>query len=100
MFLQRFHDSADVGAVGSTVEYNPHMQTIQVVLEEKLLKDTDRVVRKKKTNRSALIREALREHLYRLHIRELEEQERRGYEKHPDDPKEIESWEREQVWPD
>ncbi len=65
------------------VEYNPHMQTIQVVLEEKLLRDTDRVVRKIKTNRSALIREALREHLKRVRTQELEEQERRGYEKFP-----------------
>ena len=76
------------------------MHTIQVVLEEKLLKDTDRVVRRKKTNRSALIREALREHLHRLHVRELEEQERRAYEKLPQDPDEFAIWEKEIVWPD
>jgi metal-responsive CopG/Arc/MetJ family transcriptional regulator len=76
------------------------MHTIQVVLEEKLLKDTDRVVRRKKTNRSALIREALREHLHRLHVRELEEQERRAYEKLPQDPDEFAIWEKEVVWPD
>ncbi len=76
------------------------MQTIQFVIEEKLLKDTDRVVKRKKTNRSALIREALREHLKRVHEQELDERERRGYEKYPDDPKEIELWAREQVWPE
>jgi Arc/MetJ-type ribon-helix-helix transcriptional regulator len=42
------------------------METIQVVLEEDLLKAADRAVRKLKTNRSALIREALRSHLRRL----------------------------------
>jgi metal-responsive CopG/Arc/MetJ family transcriptional regulator len=82
------------------VEYNPHMQTIQVVLEEKLLKAADRVVKRKKINRSALIREALREHLNRMHERELEERERRAYEKRPDDPEEIKIWEKVQVWPD
>jgi metal-responsive CopG/Arc/MetJ family transcriptional regulator len=82
------------------VEYNPHMQTIQVVLEEKLLKDADRVVRRKKTNRSALIREALREHLHRLSIREKEDREREAYKKQPQDLSEILAWEKEAVWPD
>jgi len=86
--------------VESTVEYNPHMQTIQVVLEEKLLKDTDRVVKRTKTNRSALIREALREHLKRVRERELDEQERRSYEKCPQTLDETEWLERAAVWPD
>lgn len=76
------------------------MHTIQVVLEEKLLKDTDRVVKRKKTNRSALIREALREHLKRVREQELEEQERRGYEKFPQTLEETEWLERAAVWPD
>ncbi len=76
------------------------MHTIQVVLEEKLLKDTDRVVKRKKTNRSALIREALREHLKRVREQELDEQERRGYEKFPQTLEETEWLERAAVWPD
>jgi len=86
--------------VESTVEYNPHMQTIQVVLEEKLLKDADRVVKRTKTNRSALIREALREYLKRARERELDEQERRGYERFPQTLEETEWLERAAVWPD
>ncbi len=82
------------------MEYNPHMQTIQVVLEEKLLRDTDRAVRKNKTNRSALIRVALREHLMRMRTQELEEQERRGYEKFPQTLDETTWLERAAVWPD
>lgn len=39
------------------------METIQVVLDRKLLQAADRVVRRTKRNRSALIRDALREHL-------------------------------------
>jgi|HubBroStandDraft_4_1064222.scaffolds.fasta_scaffold1892842_1 metal-responsive CopG/Arc/MetJ family transcriptional regulator len=89
-----------VATVESTVEYDPHMQTIQVVMEEQLLRATDRVVKRSRTNRSALIREALKEHLRRLHVRELEEQERRAYEKHPQDPDEFAIWEKEVVWPE
>ena len=42
------------------------MQTIQVVLEEDLLRAADRAARRVRVNRSALIREALREHLKRI----------------------------------
>jgi metal-responsive CopG/Arc/MetJ family transcriptional regulator len=47
------------------------METVQIVLDEKLLRDTDRAARRTKQNRSALVREALREHLRRLDIRAL-----------------------------
>jgi metal-responsive CopG/Arc/MetJ family transcriptional regulator len=49
------------------------METIQVVLDKKLLQATDRAARQTKRNRSALIRDALREHIRRLEIRALEE---------------------------
>ena len=39
------------------------MNTIQVVIEEDLLRSADRVARQLKINRSALIRDALRGHL-------------------------------------
>ena len=46
------------------------METIQIVLDKDLLQATDRAVRRMKCNRSALVREALREHLKRLEVRE------------------------------
>src|ERR1035441_9365167 len=49
------------------------METIQVVLDTKLLQATDRAALRTKRNRSALIRDALREHLRSLEIRALEE---------------------------
>ena len=49
-------------------------------------------------NRSALVREALREHLKRLHIKELEERERKAYEAHPDTGDDWDIWEREIAW--
>ena len=76
------------------------MQTIQVVLDEKLLKATDTVAKREKVNRSALIRQALEEHLKRLAIRDLEERDRRGYSAKPQRKQEYRPWEDAAVWPD
>jgi metal-responsive CopG/Arc/MetJ family transcriptional regulator len=75
------------------------METIQVVMETELRKAADRAARRLRTNRSALIRKALRDHLHRLRTRELEEQERDAYERIPDDPIEFAVWDKVATWP-
>jgi hypothetical protein len=55
------------------------METIQVVLDKKLLQATDRAARHAKQNRSALVREALREHLLQLETQAREDRDREGY---------------------
>jgi metal-responsive CopG/Arc/MetJ family transcriptional regulator len=75
------------------------METIQVVLDRKLLQATDRIARRTKQNRSALIREALREHLRILEIQELERRDRDGYAKRPQSRGETSLWVAEAVWP-
>jgi metal-responsive CopG/Arc/MetJ family transcriptional regulator len=75
------------------------METIQVVLDAKLLRATDRAARRTKLNRSALVRNALREHLRRLQIRELEERDRKGYQISPLDGDQLSGWESEAAWP-
>ncbi|MET0621250.1 MAG: ribbon-helix-helix protein, CopG family [Thermoanaerobaculia bacterium] len=60
------------------------METIQLALESDLLEAADKAVRKLKTNRSALFREALREHLKRIDVSEQEKQDREGYERYRD----------------
>jgi metal-responsive CopG/Arc/MetJ family transcriptional regulator len=75
------------------------LETIQVVLDIKLLKAADSAARRRKVNRSALIREALHEHLKRLQARELEELDRRGYLARPQDAEEVRVWEDAAVWP-
>ena len=75
------------------------METIQVVMEGGLLKAADQAARRLKVNRSALIRDALREHLRRLHFRELERQEIEAYERTPDDPQEFAVWDKVAAWP-
>lgn len=76
------------------------METIQVVLDKKLLQATDRAAKKAMQNRSALVREALREHLRRLEIRQLEDRDREGYLRQPQKAAESLAWEAEAVWPE
>jgi metal-responsive CopG/Arc/MetJ family transcriptional regulator len=68
-------------------------------MEGGLLKAADRAARRLKVNRSALIRDALREHLKRLHYGDLERQEREAYERVPDDPAEFAVWDKVAAWP-
>ena len=76
------------------------METIQVVLDGKLLQAADRAARRTKRNRSALIRDALREHLRQLEIRALEDRDREGYSRQPQAHEEVLAWEAEASWPD
>ncbi len=74
------------------------IDTIQVVLDHELLLAADRAARRTRQNRSALIRDALREHLRTLEIRELEQRDREGYLKHPPRPDDTD-WAEEAAWP-
>jgi metal-responsive CopG/Arc/MetJ family transcriptional regulator len=76
------------------------METIQIVLENDLLKAADRAVRKLKTNRSALFREALRAYLKRLDVLEKEKRDREGYVRYPDSLDEPAVWDKMADWPE
>ena len=76
------------------------METIQVVLNAKLLKAADIAAKRQKVNRSALIRQALQEHLNRLHLLDLERRDQRGYEAQPQRVDEYRGWEEAAAWPD
>jgi predicted transcriptional regulator len=65
-------------------------ETIQVVIDTKLLCATDRAARRTKRTRSALICDA---------IRGLEERDREGYSKQPPASADVLAWEAEAVWP-
>jgi hypothetical protein len=45
------------------------MEIVQIVLDKKLLHAADQAAKRSKRNRSALVRDALREHLRRLELR-------------------------------
>ncbi len=72
------------------------METVKIVLERELLQ----AARRTKQNRSALVREALRQHLRRLEILELEERDREGYRRIPEDTNESAMWEAAAAWPE
>jgi metal-responsive CopG/Arc/MetJ family transcriptional regulator len=74
------------------------VQIVQIVLDEKLLHAADKAAKRTKKNRSALVRDALREHLRRLEVLAQEERDRAGYAKWPETP--DDDWESEAAWPD
>ena len=75
------------------------METVQVVLDKKLLLATDRAARRTRRNRSALVRDALREHLLRLEVSAREERDREGYSRQAPAKGESLLWEAEAAWP-
>jgi len=75
------------------------METIQVVLDTKLRRAADLAAKRQKVNRSALIRQALQDHLRRLRELDLEEQDRRGYMAQPQPEDEMRVWEDAAAWP-
>jgi metal-responsive CopG/Arc/MetJ family transcriptional regulator len=75
------------------------MATVQIVLDKELLQATDRVARRIKKNRSALVREALQAHLKNLETLALEKRDREGYSHKPQTREESSSWESEAAWP-
>jgi metal-responsive CopG/Arc/MetJ family transcriptional regulator len=75
------------------------METIQVVLDKKLLKAADLAAKRYELNRSALIRQALDRHLKYLHELELEDRDRRGYLARPQREEEFRIWEDAASWP-
>jgi hypothetical protein len=82
------------------VEWITHMQIVQIVLDKKLLHAADQAAKRTKRNRSALVRDALREHLRRLELRASEERDRQGYSRQSQADAEARGWESEAAWPD
>ena len=74
------------------------MQTIQIAVDERLLRAADSAARRKKIDRSALVREALREHLKRIEQKDNERRDRLGYKQHPE-ADDLSAWEAVAAWP-
>jgi metal-responsive CopG/Arc/MetJ family transcriptional regulator len=74
------------------------MRTVQMTLDEELIKLVDKIVKELKTTRSSFTRRALREAIERLNINRQEDRHRKGYERHPVSKYEFSVWEEEQDW--
>ena len=83
-----------------TVEWTPHMEIVQIVLDKKLLRAADQAAKRTRRNRSALVRDALREHLRGLELRAREERDRQGYSRQSQAGEEARGGEAEATWPD
>jgi metal-responsive CopG/Arc/MetJ family transcriptional regulator len=74
------------------------LRTVQMTLDEDLVKAIDRAAKRLRTTRSAFARKALREALRGLTLAGLERQHRKGYEARPVRKGEFSPWEKEQQW--
>ena len=76
------------------------MRTIQMTLDDDLVKAVHRVSKELNTSRSAFTRRALKDALARYKLEQLERKHRRGYEQNPVATDEFSVWETEQAWGD
>ncbi len=76
------------------------MRTIQMTLDDDLVKKVDSIAKELNTSRSAFTRYALREAIKHYNIRRLESKHRQGYQTHPVNKEEFSVWEKEQNWGD
>jgi len=76
------------------------MRTIQMTLDDDLVKRVDDIANELKTTRSAFTRDVLRKAVTQYNIRRLELKHRQGYAAHPVDKDEFSVWEKEQNWGD
>jgi metal-responsive CopG/Arc/MetJ family transcriptional regulator len=76
------------------------MRTVQMTLDDDLVKTVDRAAKELRTTRSAFTRDALRKAIRDLRVRGQEEKHRLGYARKPVSREEFGGWEREQAWGD
>jgi metal-responsive CopG/Arc/MetJ family transcriptional regulator len=74
------------------------VKTIQMTIDERLLKLVDKLSRARKTTRSALIRDALEAELRRQRVCDDEIRHAEGYSRQPVVPGEFDVWLSEQDW--
>ena len=76
------------------------MRTIQMTLDDELVKKVDAIANELQTTRSAFTRDALRQAVKQYNIRRLESKHRKGYTDYPVNKEEFSIWEKEQNWGD
>ena len=76
------------------------MKTIQMTIDEPLLKQLDEEASRENIARSALIRIALAAELRRRREAEMDRRHADAYRLHPQTPEEVEEWDTERVWGD
>jgi metal-responsive CopG/Arc/MetJ family transcriptional regulator len=76
------------------------MKTVQMTLDERLVKEVDAMIQIIGTTRSAFTRQALQHELDAIRSSQLEQKHIAGYTNFPVREGEFDGWEDEQVWSD
>ena len=76
------------------------MRTVQMTLDELLVREVDRAAKRLGTTRSGFARDALRAALRQLRVTEQEARHRDGYRRKPVRSRAVALWETEQAWPE
>jgi metal-responsive CopG/Arc/MetJ family transcriptional regulator len=76
------------------------MKTVQMTLDDDLVREVDLIAKELKTTRSALTRRALRAVIRDIKLQRLEKGHRLGYERQPVPKGEFDLWHDEQAWGD
>jgi metal-responsive CopG/Arc/MetJ family transcriptional regulator len=71
-----------------------------MTLEDELVNAVDQAARRLGTTRSAFTREALRDALRQIRVRELERKHALGYARRPVRRRELSGWRSDQAWGD
>lgn len=74
------------------------MKTIQMTMDESLIKEVDKIAKLSGKTRSAFTREALIKAIQDIKEEDLEKKQIEGYKKNPVKIGEFSDWESEQVW--
>lgn len=74
------------------------MRTIQMTLDNDLVETVDKIAKHFNISRSAFTRNALRETIKKINLKELEKKHKKGYLDHPVNKNEFSVWEKEQDW--
>ena len=76
------------------------MRTIQMTLDDDLVRSVDETIKRLKMTRSAFARKALKDAVQQVNSNLLEKKHKKGYELHPASKTEFTLWESEQEWGD
>jgi len=76
------------------------MVTVQMTLQEQLVRRVDQLAHKLHTSRSAFTREALKLAIKRYQALELEKKHKKGYQRHAVKEGEFDIFEKESAWGD
>ncbi len=99
--LGEFYTTAFIQHVSiyNNAPYNINMKPIQISFDEELLEELDETEEVKREGRSAVLRRAVKEYLWRRRRRSIADQYRRAYGEGGGLGEEYEGWEDQGEWP-